>query len=299
MSNLKVVFPRGMEHLAACVEEMVKGIEKRRKLIEISRTPNWMDVEEEIANFAMEIEKAGNQILLQSLDIDSRIVRIGGIEYRRVGGCESPYYTMAGEVKVHHTLYREKGTHRGRVVDPVSLRAGVFGDGWLPRTARAMAHQLQQGTSREAECSGREQKRLPYSRASFERVGHLLGELYVKNHPEIEEVLIEEFEVSAQAESISVSIDRVSIAMEEPRKRPVGRPKKNAPKNPIERNYRMAYCGAVSLHDKKGKVTNTIRYGRMPQGDALELCQSLAGDVIIMLEKNPELKVSLLDIDRR
>jgi hypothetical protein len=32
---------------------------------------------------------------------------------------------------------------------PVSLRAGVLGDGWLPLTAQAMAFQLQKGTSRE------------------------------------------------------------------------------------------------------------------------------------------------------
>jgi len=36
-------------------------------------------------------------------------------------------------------------------VDPVSLRAGVVEDGWLPRAARAMAHAVQQGPSREAE----------------------------------------------------------------------------------------------------------------------------------------------------
>ncbi len=294
MSELKVEFPQGMEQLASRISEMVKELDQKRMLIEKNRTPDWVDVEENIAKHALEIEKAGSQILLQSLDIDTQTVRIGGVEYRRVGKTASPYYTMAGEVSVFHTLYREKGTHRGRVVDPVSLRAGVVGDGWLPRTARAMAYQLQQGTSREAERSGREQKRLPYSRASFERVGHLLGELYVKKHQEIEEILIEKAEIPAQAKSISVSIDRVSIAMEEKGKRPVGRPKKGAAKNPIERNYRMAYCGTVSLHDKEGEAISTIRYGRMPQGDAMELCQSLAGDVMVMLEKKPELNISLL-----
>ena len=41
-------------------------------------------------------------------------------------------------------------------VDAVSLRAGVVGDGWLPRTARAMSYAVQQGTSREAQATAQE-----------------------------------------------------------------------------------------------------------------------------------------------
>ena len=53
------------------------------------------------------------------------------------------------------------------MADPVSLRAGVVGRGWLPRTARVMAHEVQQGTSRDAATTAAEYGRLPYSRSSF------------------------------------------------------------------------------------------------------------------------------------
>ena len=38
-----------------------------------------------------------------------------------------------------------------------------------------MAHLLAQGTSREAQATSEELLRLPYSRSSFERVGHEVG----------------------------------------------------------------------------------------------------------------------------
>jgi hypothetical protein len=56
-----------------------------------------------------------------------------------------------------------------------------------------------------------------------------------------------------------------------PRPRPVGRPKKGAAKRPVERNFRMAYCGTVTLHDQEGAGRYTIRYGCMPEGDIVGL----------------------------
>jgi hypothetical protein len=157
-----------------------------------------------------------------------------------------------------------------------------------------MAYQLQRGTSRDAEDSARQMQRLPYSRSSFERVGHLVGERYARSHAEIEDTLIRTFEVPNEAASVSVSVDRVSLPMEEPRKRPVGRPRKDAPKNPISRNYRMAWCGTVTFHDSRGEALHTIRYGRMPKDSPVELSQSLVGDVMIALEQRPDLKVAVL-----
>ena len=71
-------------------------------------------------------------------------------------------------------------------------------------------------------------------------------------------VLIDAVEVPGEATSVSVSLDRVSVPMEEPRPRPVGRPKKGGAKR-LERNFRMAYCGTVTLHDKTGAGRYTIR----------------------------------------
>ncbi len=90
--------------------------------------------------------------------------------------------------------------------------------------------------------------------------------MYVGQHEHIEHTLIEAFEVPDDAYNVSVSLDRVSVPMEEPRSRPVGRPAKDAPKRPIDRVFRMAYCGTVTLHDADGEAIHTIRYGTMPDG---------------------------------
>jgi hypothetical protein len=255
-------------------------------------------VEDAIAADARRVERASHHALLQALDIDVPAVVIGGVRYLRVGRCEAPYHTFAGSVSVERSLYRRTGTRggtpEGRVVDPISLRAGVVGDGWLPHTARAMAHAGQQGTSREAATLAKEWGRLPYSRSSFERVTHLVGALTVAAREDIEDVLLDAYEVPKEARSISVSLDRVSVPMEEPRPRPVGRPRKGAPKRPVARNFQMAYCGTVTLHDKDGTALHTIRYGCMPEGDVTGLRDRLVSDVATLVSKQPRLSIELL-----
>ncbi len=182
------------------------------------------------------IERAAHQAILRRLDVDAPKVMIDGGSWSRVGRYEATYYTMAGPVEIARSVYRRDGERNGKVVDPVSLRAGVVGDGWLPQTARAMAHHVQRGTPREAEAGAAEMGRLPYSKSSFERVTHDVGELYAARQVEIEDALITAYEVPSEARSVSASVDRVSLPMAEPRPRPPGRPKKGAQRSDRSRS---------------------------------------------------------------
>ena len=193
------------------------------------------------------------------------------------------------------TLYRRVGDRNGPTVDPVALRAGAVDGEWLPGAARDMAHLLSHGTSREAEAIAREMGRLPYSRSSFERVGHAVGETFVEQHQHVEQLLIEAYEIPRGVQSVSASLDRVSVPMEEPLPRPVGRPRKGAAKKPIEVVYRMAYCGTVTLHDAEGAAIHTIRYGTMPAGDVEALCEGMASDVLAIMKKRRGLEIMLLN----
>jgi hypothetical protein len=240
-----------------------------------------------------ETERQMKRRLLRALDIDAPQVLIEGKPHARVGRYEATYKTQAGPVVLERSLYRQVGVRNGPTVDAISLRAGVLEDGWLPEAAQAMAHLVANATSREAENTARVLGRLPYSRSSFERVGHAVGALYGRQRPQVEAALAEELRVPEGAVSISVSLDRVSVPMEEARPRPVGRPKKGAAKRPVTVAFRMAYVGCLTLHDEQGEALHSIRYGRMPQGDAEELARRMAQDVQVLLAQRP-LKVVVL-----
>jgi hypothetical protein len=298
MPKMVIEVPEELAEVGKAMAEQLAELQQTMARHGNGKAVDYAKVERQFSESAGRTELAAHKATLQSLDIDVPAVIIGGERYTRVGRCEGQYHTMVGSVLVERSLYRKSGERGGqpggKVVDAVSLRAGVVGDGWTPETARVIAHEVQQGTSREAEATAREFGRVPYSRASFEKVAHLVGALAVADHQDIEDALIDAYEVPEEARSISVSLDRVSVPMEEPRRRPVGRPRKKAAKKPVERNFRMAYVGTVTLHDEQGEGLHTIRYGCMPEGDVIGLRNRMVADVVTLRSKQPELKLQLL-----
>lgn len=328
-------------YLAPVVARMNELLEHADALIESARgsgeSVDYGAFEEEVAARTAQVEAAIHEAALSSLDLNAPFVRVWGKTYRRVHRAPRTYGTLAGPVTVHRTLYREVGLRTGPSLDVVAQRAGVVDRRWLPRTARAMAHLLGQGTSREAKATSVELLRLPYSRCSFERVAHAVGEEYVRRRRQVEPRLIEALEIPPEARAISVAIDRVAVPMEEPAppRREAGPPSEEelalirdfcdstpldghtrallqeaelqAPSHPppkVERNYRMAYCATVSLHDEAGRALHTIRYGRMPptpgsieaatHREVTRLMERLRDDVKALRAARPELPVVLL-----
>lgn len=69
--------------------------------------------------------------------------------------------------------------------------------------------------------------------------------------------LIDGFVLPAEARTVSLSLDRVAVPMEEARPRPVGRPRAGAPKNPVDRFWHMAFVATLTLHDRAGAALHT------------------------------------------
>ena len=279
------------EPLRDLLKETEAQVERGRML---GREAEYESFEGRLVEKLAAVERGSHQATLSAMDVDAPQIVINGELHVRVLRDQTTYMSQAGGVPVMHTLYRRAGDRNGPTVDPIALRAGAIDGVWLPGAARDIALLLSQGTSREAQATARELGRLPYSRSSFERVGHAVGEAYVSQHQRVEQLLIEAYPVPREVHSVSVALDRVTIPMEEPRPRPRGRPRKGAPKKPIERVYRMAYCGTVTLHDAEGDAVHTIRYGTMPEGDAAALCEGMASDVLAIRRKRRGMPISLL-----
>ena len=273
---------------------LLKALEARLQEVEADRTGaakavTEAEVDRVTSNLGLEYKRRS----LQALDIDARGIFVDGKPHARVGRYEATYFAKEGPVTVTRSLYRERGGRNAKTVDTVGLRSGAAGY-WLPDAAVSAAFLLQQGTSREAEATGKALGVLPYSRSSFERIGHEVGELHSVVRDDVETALIDSYEVPAEARSISASVDRVALPMEEPRAKPPGRPRRGAAKRPIDRQWRMAYVGTVTLHDGQGDALHTIRYGRMPELGGDDLLTGMAADVVALMKKRPGLAVVLL-----
>jgi len=292
--QMVIEMPDELKGVGEAVKAMIRQVEANWRSTRGGRAVDYAAIERQVAAGVAAIERAGHQAVLQGLDIDQPRVVIEGLVYRRVGRYEADYYTMAGPVRIMRTLYRECGQRNAKTVNAVSLRCGAVSEGWLPATAQAMAHQLQQGTSREAESTAQRLGRLPYARSSFESIGQEVGRQYTAVRVDLEESLIEEYRVPPEAASVSVALDRVSVPMEEAGTAAERAPQSGGHLRKVWRQFRMASCATLTLHDHTGEALHTIRYGRMPHGDVEELCRSLTHDVCTLLRKQPGLGVILL-----
>lgn len=289
---IMISIPDDCKPLADALTQLVASVTRAQRRGDGGRAVDYAQIERELGERTAAVERAAHQRLLTALDIDAPTVVIAGRIHTRVHRADGRYYTLAGDVVVSRSLYRAE--RNGPVVDPISLRTGAVAGEWLPETATAIAHLLQQGTPREAEATARRVGRLPYSRSSFDRVGHAVATLYGTEKTAIDDALIVALEIPAAARAVSFGMDRVALPLEEPRPRPVGRPRTAAPKRPVQRVFRMAYCTTITFHDETGAALHTIRQGAVPRTDPLDLCDRLLADALAILEQRPGLRVVLL-----
>ena len=295
MDEIILKIPARHKALVEAVQALVEHVTAFEREAPRQRTLDYVAHEASLAEDAAAIERAAHGVSLAALDVDAAHIRINGVLHARVLHADpGTYNTRVGPVPVTRGLFRPAGKRNAKTVNLVTLRSGAIEDEWLPGAASAMAHRLARGPSREAARASAVEGTLPYSHASFERIGHAVGKKMEAQRIEIEEALIGELTIPREAMSVSVALDRTSMPMEEPCARPRGRPRKEAPKKPIEIAFRMAWTGTVTLHDAEGNGLHTIRYGRMPHEDGEQLAEALASDALALVQRCRRLKVVTL-----
>jgi hypothetical protein len=190
--------PEELKAIVPALQDVVDTIMMQAERGRSGGSVDYAAFERQLAQKVAEVERSGNAVALAALDMDATHVMINKVLHRRVLRETTTFMGLAGGIPVLRSLYRPVGKRNAPTVDLVALRAGAIEGVWLPATAREMAFEVQQRTSREAEASGRRLGRLPYSHASFEFVAHTVGEMYVQQHQPIEQRLIEAFEVPEQ-----------------------------------------------------------------------------------------------------
>jgi hypothetical protein len=232
---------------------------------------------------------------LRTLDPGVPRIVVDEVEYRRMREPSvGRYVTLDGAAEVPRHLYRQVGVRNGPTVDPIAVQAGLI-DGMTPCAVEAVGQLVQALPTREAHEVASTMRVLGLSRASLYRRAESLGASWEEDRFEGADTCVRAIELPTAAAAISVSVDRVSTPMAEPKPRPVGRPRKNAPKRPLDVVYRMAYCGVITWYDADGKPLGCIRYGEMPTDEASALLESrMRDDLGRLLDGRPDLKLVTL-----
>lgn len=296
--QLSLVVNQFPEAVRQPIAELLASV---KKIFEVSElTPgSFAQAESELVATIVKLGCELNVSLTAQFAAQSEVISMTSKEgesrhYRRIEPTTLKVVTPFGRGTIERALYREAGVHNGATIDPVALRCGLL-HGATPRAVQLIGAFTAAVPSREAEVLVQQLGIETLSRSTIERIAHHFGEHLEEHRDELDGALLQEFEIPEEAVSLSVSVDRVSVPIEKSKPRPSGRPRKGAPRRPIEVVYQMAFVLCWTLYNKEGLPLYTARGGRMPyDGASHEVEERLRWDVQQLLEKRPDLKVASL-----
>lgn len=251
--------------------------------------------EREMMELVAAVEGRCTARMLESLDMVCPRVRVDGKTYRRMNNPTSKktYFGMRSTARVDRHIYRLQGARNGPTIVPMELRAGIVEGVLTPAAAEGMAALGQAMPSREAADTSERLGVLPYSRSEHFRAAVQVGVRWGELRELYEETLVETMTLPDEVAAVSVSVDRVSIPMREPRPHTEEDIDKGI-KNPVAVNLRMAFASVLTLYDADGGPLSCIRYAHVPTGGAEDMKVVLRDDLGVLLQRRPGLPVVAL-----
>ena len=277
------------------VEEVLNLLDQKQSLEEAVAAGDvgGQEAETRWKEMLRAVERAGMSDLLEAADVDAERIWIGDDEYYRVDSLsgEKSYLGSAGEVPANRTVYRKAGEHNAPLVCPLELRWGMVDGKWTPRCARSIGYLGQQMPYSQAAETAEKLGELPYSASSFERMTTRLGGMCDDQSTAIDKAVLEDLTVPDEAASIVVSVDRVSVAIDEAD--PVAWRDGRQADGDI--HFRMAWCATICLCDGHGEPLWTRRLGEMPTDGAAEIVgEKLSRQVRALRQRDDSLQIVCL-----
>ena len=263
---------------------MSPSIEKLQNYVKVfqekKQKPDFADVEAQLHNMVMNIEKEALESCLSEYDVDVPSISVDGEIYNKVVRCETDYQSSAGILRVTRSLYRLKGGLP--TICPLEMKAGVVEGRWTPRAARQGIWAVAHMTPQESEDLFKEIGNMEPSKSSLDRLPKKIGALWEASFIEHQAMIRLDEEIPAEAVTVAICLDGVMVPMS----------KVDSVTDEVsEAQYKEASCGTISLYDKDGERLSTVQIGRMPEHKKATLKLQLKLELEGLLSKRPDLNI--------
>lgn len=228
---------------------------------------------------------------IEEANVDVPAVEVDGVRLRRVLNSETTITTAAGDVRVRHTLYKNRRDPSARSVSALERRLGIV-EGFTPHAA-ALAEFLvtELVPTKAAETLERIGNMTPSS-STLGRLPKALSSTWEADRATYEAALQAATQVPRGAVTLAVSLDGVLAPMEDGER--AAKRRETAAQGQLTKGpagYREVGCGTLSFCDATGEMLAAIRIARSPEHKKRTLKGMLLDEVNAILAKAPQLKV--------
>jgi hypothetical protein len=228
---------------------------------------------------------------IESADVNVSLVELDGMRLRRVLNSETTITTAAGDVKVRHTLYKDRTDPSAKSVSALKRRLGVI-DGFTPHAAALAEFLVTELVPEKAAETLRRIGNMTPSKSTLDRLPKSLSKTWEQDRATYEAALRDASEVPVGTVTVAVSLDGVLAPMEDGgrvAKRQEAAEQGRLTKGPA--GYREVGCGTLSFCNETGEMIAAIRIARSPEMKKKTLKEMLRAELDAVLAKAPHLKV--------
>ncbi len=262
---------------------------------------SFEEVQERLTYTLNEVAKAFEYNELNKRKTTAHQVEIGGKVYRRLNQPSSEtYFSEHGSYRIEESLYRQIGVRNGPTVRILREQIGAITKNMTPRLARIIGELSSDLTSREIHRVLTSLGFCPPSRSYIEKHLKAMAAELADDAAELEKRVQAVEELPDNIASVSGGIDRKAVPMTEPLpetatpkplKKPRSKPYQRKAPDPIQVNYRMVWCGSVTVYDDNGDALKTWRMATDASAEVHQFAARITSQLATIAKARPGIPV--------